>query len=277
MPVPPMSPSDGQSPPAPLMPAANVADRRLSAIELVAVAASYFARPETAEPRVRRGRLGRWCDGVATIRSRRLAFAEYWHTHNHRSLGETGPLWVALGDSTAQGLGASHPAAGYVGQAYAELRRRTGVSWRVINLSCCGALTHDVLRGQLPHLTDLPAVPDLLTCGVGVNDILHTPPAKVHAALRALIGVLPDRTVVLDLPMPTGMWGAGGRLAAPYVTRVNQTIHAAARERCLPVAELSTHFTPPWTGKFAADSFHPCDVGYRDWTRALLSVIPHLH
>jgi hypothetical protein len=96
----------------------------------------------------RHGRVGRWCDGVAAIRSRRLAFADYWHTQNHRSLGETGPLWVALGDSTAQGLGASHPSAGYVGQAHVELRRRTGVAWRVINLSCCGALTHDVLHGH---------------------------------------------------------------------------------------------------------------------------------
>jgi lysophospholipase L1-like esterase len=42
-----------------------------------------------------------------------------------------------------------------------------------------------------------------------------------------------------------------------------------------PVAELSTHFVPPWTGKFAADRFHPSDTGYRDWTDALLSVLPH--
>lgn len=273
MPVPPGAAS---GPPAPPMAAESPAGRRLSAIELAAMAASYFARPETAERPIRRGRVGRWCDGVAAIRSRRLAFADYWHTQNHRSLGETGPLWVALGDSTAQGLGASHPSAGYVGQAHAELRRRTGVSWRVINLSCCGALTHDVLRGQLPFLADLPAVPDLLTCGVGVNDILHTPPSRVHAALRALIDTLPDETVILDLPRPTGMWGAAGRLAAPYVTGVNQTIHLAARERGLPVAELSTHFVPPWTGKFAADRFHPSDVGYRDWTDALLSAIPHL-
>jgi lysophospholipase L1-like esterase len=76
--------------------------------------------------------------------------------------------------------------------------------------------------------------------------------------------------------MPTGMWGAGGRLAAPYITRVNQTIHRAAQERGLPVAELSTHFVPPWTDKFAADRFHPSDAGYRDWTDALLSVLPHL-
>jgi acyl-CoA thioesterase-1 len=90
---------------------------------------------------------------------------------------------VALGDSTAQGLGASHPSADDVGQAHVELRRRTGVAWRVINLSCCGALTHDVLHGRLPCLSGLQAVP--------------------------------------------------------------------------------------------ADRFHPSDTGYRDWTDAPLSVLPH--
>jgi hypothetical protein len=169
----PVTPAARSGPPAPFMPAVSTAGRRLSAVELAAMAASYFARPETDGPPVRRGRVGRWCDGVATVRSRRLAFADYWHTQNHRSLGETGPPWVALGDSTAQGLGASHPSAGYVGQAHVELRRRTGVAWRVINLSCRGALTHDVLHGQLPRLTGLQAVPDLLTCGIGVNEMLH--------------------------------------------------------------------------------------------------------
>jgi acyl-CoA thioesterase I len=245
-------------------------------IELVAMAATYFAHAETVEPGIDRGRFGQWCDGVAAVRSCRLPFADYWRRHNHRSLAGTGPLWVALGDSTAQGLGATHPSAGYVGQAHGELRRRTGLSWRVINLSNCGALTQDVLRDQLPYLLDLPAAPDLLTCGIGVNDILHTPPARVHAALRVLIDALPRQTVVLDLPVPAGMWGISGRLAAPYVTRVNRTIHAAARERGLPVAGVSTRFTPPWTGKFAADRFHPTDDGYRDWTHALLDAIPHL-
>ena len=48
----------------------------------------------------------------------------------------------------------------------------------------------------------------------------------------------------------------------------------SARERDLPVATVSQHFTPPWTGKFAVDSFHPSQDGYRDWTRALLTALP---
>jgi lysophospholipase L1-like esterase len=59
----------------------------------------------------------------------------------------------------------------------------------------------------------------------------------------------------------------------PYVARINRIIREVAAARGLPVAEVSAHFMPPWTGKFASDCFHPSQNGYRDWTRALLAVI----
>jgi hypothetical protein len=40
------------------------------------------------------------------------------------------------------------------------------------------------------------------------------------------------------------------------------------------VAEYSRHYTPPWAGKFAADRFHPSDVGYADAARAVLAAVP---
>jgi lysophospholipase L1-like esterase len=59
----------------------------------------------------------------------------------------------------------------------------------------------------------------------------------------------------------------------PYVTRINRTIHAEAAVRGLPVAAVSAHFLPPWTGKFAPDCFHPSQAGYSDWSGALLAAI----
>ena len=132
------------------------------------------------------------------------------------------------------------------------------------------ALTRDVLRDQLPRL---PVGPDLVTCGIGSNDILYTGPGRLFSDLRALIAAVPDQTVLLDLPLPAGCWGFLGRASVPYVTRINRTIHAAAAGRGLPVAEVSAHFLPPWTGKFGPDCFHPSQAGYRDWSRALLAAI----
>ncbi|MGJ7440359.1 SGNH/GDSL hydrolase family protein [Aquipuribacter sp. MA13-6] len=54
-----------------------------------------------------------------------------------------GLLYVALGDSTAQGVGASRPDRGYVGLLAQRLRERTGTAVQVINLSSSGARIHD--------------------------------------------------------------------------------------------------------------------------------------
>jgi lysophospholipase L1-like esterase len=251
---------------------------RKSPVEVFATAASVLTRGQYAEASgLRFGKFGRWTDGVTAMREDCVAFAAYWRAHNDRLLHdletgkETGPIWVALGDSTAQGLGAPAPRGGYVGQALQQLRRRTGQHWRVLNLSVSGALIRDVVGEQLPLL---PTTPDLVTCGIGANDILYSAPGKLFSDLRALLTAVPDRTVILDLPLPAGYWWIVGRMSVPYITRINRVIHEVATDRGLPVAEVSAQFTPPWTGKFACDSFHPSQDGYRDWTRALLTALP---
>jgi lysophospholipase L1-like esterase len=246
--------------------------RRRSPIEVVATAATYVTRTSAADiSGLRAGPLGRWADGVIALRADCATFAGQWEAHNQQVLAESGPLWVVFGDSSAQGLGAPSPMGGYVGQVLAQLRRRTRQRWRVLNLSLSGALIRDVLHDQLPRL---PVAPDLVTCGVGANDILYSAPAKLFGDLRTLIGAVPDGTVLLDLPLPAGIWGIVGRASVPYVARINRTIHRAAGARGLPVAEVSAHYLPPWHGKLASDAFHPSQAGYRDWARALLAAIP---
>jgi lysophospholipase L1-like esterase len=244
---------------------------RRSPVEIVATMGTYLTRTHVAEVSgLRAGPFGRWADGVTAMRADCLAFAGHWQEHNEQVMHAAGPLWVVLGDSTAQGLGAPSPDGGYVGQVLDALRRRTGLPWQVLNLSASGSLIRDVLNYQLPRL---PASADLVTCGIGVNDVLYTGPGKLFADLRALLAAVPDNTVVLDLPVPAGYAGLLGRASRPYLTRINRTLHEAAAARGLPVAEVSAHFLPPWSGKFASDCFHPSQDGYRDWTRALLAVL----
>ena len=254
---------------------------RKSPVEIVADAASVVTRSPYAEfTGIRTGKLGRWTDGVATLRADRRSFASYWAAHNEQVRQERAndedaakdPLWIAIGDSTAQGLGAPGPKGGYVGQALTQLRRNTGQHWRVINLSVSGALTRDVLAEQIPLLAD--EQPDLVTCGAGANDIMYSAPGRLFADLRELLKAVPDNTVLLDLPLLTGFWGIVGRMSVPYISRMNRVIHEVALQRDLPVAEVSAQFTPPWAGKFSCDNFHPSQDGYRDWTRALLAAVP---
>jgi acyl-CoA thioesterase I len=246
---------------------------RRSPVEIVATMGTYLTRTHAAEVSgLRAGPFGRWADGVTAMRADCVTFADHWQAHNEQVLQvpESGPLWVVLGDSTAQGLGAPSPECGYVGQVLDVLRQRTRLPWRVLNLSASGSLIRDVLNHQLPRL---PASADLVTCGIGVNDVLYTGPGKLFADLRTLLATVPENTIVLDLPVPTGYAGLIGRASRPYLTRINRTLHEAAAARNLPVAEVSSHFLPPWTGKFASDCFHPSQDGYRDWTRALLAVL----
>lgn len=132
---------------------------RKSPVEVFATAASAFTRTPYAEVSgLRTGKFGRWTDRVTAMREDCVAFAAYWRAHNERVLHDIdtgtnpGPLWVALGDSTAQGLGAPDPRGGYVGQALRQLRRRTAKHRRVLNLSVSGALIRDVVGRQLPQL-----------------------------------------------------------------------------------------------------------------------------
>src|SRR5882724_3400752 len=90
---------------------------RKSPVEVFADAASVVTRSSYAEVTgIKHGKLGRWTDGVAELRADRREFAVYWNAHNARILSDRAlalrngdvpdPLWVVLGDSTAQGLGA---------------------------------------------------------------------------------------------------------------------------------------------------------------------------
>ncbi len=169
-------------------------DHRKSPVEIFADAASVVTRSPYAEVTgIKHGKLGRWTDGVAVLRADRTEFAAYWDAHNDQVLskreralrdGDTAdPLWVVLGDSTAQGLGAAGPRGGYVGQTLYELRRTTGRHWRVLNLSVSGALMRDVIADQIPRLDEVR--PDLVTCGAGANDILYSAPGKLFGDLRA--------------------------------------------------------------------------------------------
>jgi acyl-CoA thioesterase-1 len=194
----------------------------------------------------------------------------------HQAPGVSRPLWMRTlptGAVRRSPVEIVANAASYVTRTPVADRSglRTGQRWRVLNLSTSGALIRDVLGGQLPQV---PATATLVTCGIGVNDIFYSAPTRVLRDLRTLVGAVPDGTVLLDLPLPAGMWGILGRLSLPYVARVNRVIHRTAAARGLPVAEVSAHFRPPWPGKFAADCFHPSQAGYRDWSGALLAALP---
>lgn len=225
-------------------------------------------RPARSYPARVAGRLVQ--DAVPALRRVRAQVGLYalaWDASNLAALapGASGPMWVVLGDSTAQGIGASAFDQGYVGQVQRMLEARTGGAWRVLNLSKSGARAADVVTTQLPRLEALGRPPDLVTCAVGSNDVVHrTPLEQVTGQLREIVSRLPAGSVVATLPQ--GLW-------AERAEALNAVLRSAADAKGLVVADVSASTGPPWRGKLAADHFHPADRGYADWAAAFAAVI----
>lgn len=202
-----------------------------------------------------------WWVRLRRLRATVPRMARYWSVPQ----GEPGGLlYVALGDSAAQGIGASRPDRGYVALLADRLRARTARPVQVINLSRSGAAIQDVLEQQLPHLRSLPA--DLVTVAVGANDMFHPAPELFRRTAAALVSQLPAGTLVADVPyFMHGRWEREADRAARALTQQVRdagltpvALHAALR--CLGWKAMATHF--------AADWFHPNDRGHQVWADA---------
>lgn len=196
--------------------------------------------------------LGGLLPGARSRRTQVAAFEQEWRAANQRAAAASGPLWVVLGDSGSQAIGASDRRHGYVLSILRALQK-ADQSWRAVNLSRTGARVADVLDSQLPAMSRLPK-PDLVTVAIGTNDIRHRTP-QLGAAMRTMLSSLPPGAVVATIPQG---------VRPERTRRANDLIRQEATERNLRVADLWAHTGPPWQAKFSADHFHPNDLGYVD-------------
>ena len=200
--------------------------------------------------------------GVAQVRDQTEPYAAAWRAANAAALAAGGsgePLWVALGDSMTQGIGASAPERGWVGQL-AEHLAVAGRPHRVVNLSVTGARVQDAVDQQLPALRDLLDAglsPQLVTVVIGSNDVV-SPRLRPGLTERfeELLDGLPSGTVVANLPNPHR-----------EARRVEALLRRREREGRLVVADMRAHGPRSWRGKLAADKFHPNDAGYAAMAR----------
>ncbi|TWX38396.1 SGNH/GDSL hydrolase family protein [Frigoribacterium sp. ACAM 257] len=173
-------------------------------------------------------------------------------------------LYVALGDSTAQGIGASSPARSYVGRLSVRMRHATRSSVRVVNLSVSGATTWLCRKDQLPKLEKYQ--PDVVTVAIGANDVIDFDAETFERNLRHIYGALPTHAIVADLPT---MWIPERE---HRIAEANAIVRRLADEFGLTVAPLyDTTRKQGLVRTFrnsAGDLFHPNDRGYRVWASA---------
>lgn len=198
--------------------------------------------------------------GVRSVQRQVEPYAHEWERHNRAAVAASGPLWVALGDSMAQGIGASAYDRGWVGQLAAHLPAH-----RLVNLSFYGGRVSDVLERQLPAMEAIGVAPDLVTVIIGSNDLISKKlRSELPAALAELLRRVPRGTVIGSQP--------GGR---PGSLEFNRQVDAAAAAGHVRVAEFRDRRMRSWRGKLSRDHFHPNDLGYAGMAEIVAEALRH--
>lgn len=184
----------------------------------------------------------------------------------------TGPIvYVALGDSTGAGVGARD--GGYVARLFKRLEERRPES-KLSNLCVSGADTADVVRDQLEKGVALN--PDLVTIGIGINDIGHGLTLDQFAKnFDDILSTLKDKThatiVVTNLPdissaprIPTSMRSQYQRQIDDFGKRLEEIANKHG-VTIFDIYTITKQELPSHPEYFSADGFHPSDEGYELW------------
>jgi lysophospholipase L1-like esterase len=188
-------------------------------------------------------------------------------------------VYVALGDSTGSGVGARE--GGYVLRLFNRLVKRLPES-RLSNLCVSGATTADLVRGQLQRAVELN--PDLVTVGIGINDIGHGLTLDQFSKnYEEILSTLREQTrakiVVTNIPDVSSAPRIPRSLRYEYqqqILRFSQRLEEIAARHGVTVfdvytithEELASH--PEY---FSADGFHPSDAGYELWAMQMWPTI----
>jgi lysophospholipase L1-like esterase len=195
---------------------------------------------------------------------------------------EDGLLYVALGDSTVSGAGATRPEHNFVSRLAARLGREYGQA-RAKNLGVPSATAVEVALRQVPEAIHL--APQLVTVTVGPNDVLDEVPIetfernvqfileRLRQETRALIVVnlIPD-----FVRTPKFRVAPNATVMAGQIRRFNEVLARQAGAQGAVLVDLygpSQAALPAHPHVVSADGYHPSDVGYELWAELMWGAI----
>lgn len=194
--------------------------------------------------------LGRFSEGIAEVDAQVDDYHQRWDTANELARHADGPLWIALGDSSSQGVGASRWQNGWTHAVLERLRETTGEPWNIVNLAMSGGRFLDVANRQVPVANTMLKPASLVTCVIGSNDLMWR---------RRKSAIYRDAKLCVDrLPTGTLMSRLNGPGPRPGV--LNSIFEAGVSERDLALFNIWNW--PSGRNALAADRVHPSDVGY---------------
>lgn len=198
-------------------------------------------------------------------------YKQYWEEERLRGSEANAIHYIALGDSGAQGIGATRPQKSYVGLLANGISDSVSRPVHVSNISVSGAKIADVTRKQIPEHMDMEITDDtIITLSIGGNDAVHKN-SDFAADIDELFSLLPKQTIVADL----GYFGGGRyKTRETYVQVVNPILHKTAEKYGLTVVPL--HRVTKERDSLrnnAVDLFHPSDRGYHNWFDAFWPLV----
>ena len=190
-------------------------------------------------------------------------------------------VYVAIGDSTVEGIGATHHSRSFPALVFEKIKkdRREAVFY---NLGKGGARVRDVIESQLPRVIELK--PNLITISVGGNDLHRRTKLKhFESDYFHLIKTLKEKTdaeiIVSNIPDVSLLPSLS--IFVKYLgkfmnNRLNRVINNHAKQfKCILIDlyEGSKENSRKYKDLIAADGFHPSDKGYSLWANAIIAYL----
>lgn len=193
-------------------------------------------------------------------------------------------VYVAIGDSTVQGLGATTPQRSYAGIIF-EVIKSTYKNAQFHNLGVMDSRVKDVLQYQLKKAISLS--PDLITISIGANDIRRrTSSIEFERDLHTLLLTLKKETLaeivinnIPDMSLTPAVPKKLKTLSRIQVNRFNQRITRQAKKVGVILVDLyalSQIYGKNYPEMISQDGFHPSDFGYAIWANTVVIHLQHL-
>jgi lysophospholipase L1-like esterase len=217
-----------------------------------------------------------------------LSLGIFWYKSSHlpnlpvpdqseKILG-SGPAlkYIAAGDSTAAGVGASSLQTTYTYQVAQALAKNHTVDYK--NIGVPGAKTADVLASQISQI--IAFKPDVVTISIGPNDATHLlPESEILNNYKNIISQLEAQTTATIYITDIANFKSASLLPWFYIWLldfrsgyINKQILALGNNRVKIIDIYSFGWSnyPDLSKTVTADHFHPNDLGYQNWTNAFL-------
>jgi acyl-CoA thioesterase I len=187
-------------------------------------------------------------------------YKKFWE----KKAQESGEItYLALGDSAAQGIGASSPTRGYVGLIADKLAERTNKPVKVVNISKTGAKMNDYLTEQAPMIEGRKA--DIVTIEIGANDIAVFNADDFRSNFKKVLATLPDSAYVSNMPLFNSRPGStdNAKIASKIIEEELENYPK------LVFVDLQKQTSDHQSiFGFAPDLFHPNNLSYKNWADA---------